>query len=180
MHAHHPLICVGVIGCTLWLGPPLPAQGVPGAPPTFSVTQEGAEQAAPALAGTSQVTVPPLERVVSLDLRDVTLKTALKEIDRQANLHLAYSPRLVPVGRHVTIRKDSATVKEALSELLRGTEVIPVVTAAGNVMLVRTEAKKAAPVAAEGVVWGRVVDSATAKPLEGAVVSVKGTTLTTK
>ncbi len=180
MHAHHPLICVGVIGCTLWLGPPLPAQGVPGAPPTFSVTQEGAEHASPALAKASPATVPPLERVVSLDLRDVTLKTALKEIDRQANLHLAYSPRLVPVGRHVTIRKDSATVKEALSELLRGTEVIPVVTAAGNVMLVRTEAKKAAPVAAEGVVWGRVVDSATAKPLEGAVVSVKGTTLTTK
>jgi TonB-linked SusC/RagA family outer membrane protein len=124
--------------------------------------------------------VPPLERVVSLDLRDVTLRTALKEIDRQANLHLAYSPRVVPVDRHVTIRKDSATVKEALSELLRGTEVIPVVTSAGNVMLVRTEAQRAAPVAAEGVVWGRVVDSATAKQLEGAVVSVKGTSLTTK
>jgi TonB-linked SusC/RagA family outer membrane protein len=116
---------------------------------------------------------------VSLDLRDVTLRTALKEIDRQANLHLAYSPRLVPVNRHITIRKDSATVKEALSALLEGTEVIPVVTDAGNVMLVKSEPKKAARATVEGILWGRVVDSTTGEPLEGAVVNVKGTKLRT-
>jgi TonB-dependent SusC/RagA subfamily outer membrane receptor len=118
---------------------------------------------------------PPLERVVTLDLRDVTLESALEEINRQATLGLTYTPRVVPVNRKVTIQKRSISVREALAVVLSSTGVIAVVTEGRTVMLVRQDGAEAP--AAPGAVYGTVVDSATGDPVAHVLVTVKGTTL---
>jgi hypothetical protein len=61
----------------------------------------------------------PLERKVSLDLDDVRLNEALREINRQARLGLAYTPRVVPVNRRVTIREANISAGAALERVLR-------------------------------------------------------------
>ena len=148
-------------------GPPGSSAAANGSGASMSVGQQPAAAA--------------LDRMVSLDLRDVELNVALKEINRQANLGLAYSPRVVPVDRRVTIRGEHLTAGEALRAVLRGTGVEAVVSAAGTVMLVRrarTEERTSsadAPVAS--LVAGRVRDAATGKPLEYVLVSIVDSTI---
>lgn len=125
--------------------------------------------------------VSPLERRVSLDLHDVRLEAALEAVDRQAKLGLSYTARLVPLDRRVSITVDSATVREVLDRLLRGTGVQATVTEGGTVMLERhtDRREEAAPDTTErGAIYGRVVDSATSRPVVGAIVTVKGTPAT--
>ena len=126
--------------------------------------------------------VAPLDRYVTLDLRDVRLEVALAAIDKQAALELSYTPRVVPVDRLVSLRADSVTAREALRVLLRGTEVEAVMSAAGTVMLVRrpeAEAARRSPStsAVEGSVGGRVRDAATGRPLRYALVSISDSTV---
>ncbi|MBX6332611.1 MAG: TonB-dependent receptor plug domain-containing protein [Gemmatimonadaceae bacterium] len=162
----------------LGLNAPLVAQAaaVPGEP--TRPTAAGASSS-----GARQDTVGPLQRRVSLDLRDVSLNDALKEINRQARLALSYTPRVVPVDRRVTLHADSITAGEALERVLRGTMVDVRVTTSGVVMLVRRTPTDSAKVdrtsrrEQDGLVYGRVVDSVTARPIADAVVSVRGTAL---
>jgi TonB-linked SusC/RagA family outer membrane protein len=128
--------------------------------------------------GSRQAADSVLRHLVSLDMRDVPLKTVLDEIDRQARLGITYTPRIVPVSKRVTIHVDGVTAGDALMRVLQGTHVIPVITSAGTVMLVRQEEGAARPVERTGAVLVRVVDTTTAEPLAGAVVGVKGTNLT--
>jgi TonB-dependent SusC/RagA subfamily outer membrane receptor len=123
---------------------------------------------------------PPLDRVISLVLRDVRLEEALAEIAKRGAVELQYTSRVVPVDRHVTIAGEKMTVRDALGAVLNGTEVIPTVTAAGKIALVRqverrSEAGEGQP--AVGSISGRVVDSATRNGVVAAKVSVLGTTL---
>ncbi|MBX6330632.1 MAG: TonB-dependent receptor [Gemmatimonadaceae bacterium] len=115
---------------------------------------------------------PPLERTVSITLVDVRLDSALDAIARHAGVELQYTARVVPVTRRVTLRGDGITVREALETVLRGTGVAPEVSPTGAVMLVRRSGSLA-----DGEIVGRVTDSSTAEPLEGAVVTVRGTGL---
>jgi TonB-linked SusC/RagA family outer membrane protein len=107
-------------------------------------------------------------RKVSLDLRDVRLEAALDSIDRQARIGLQYSARIVPVERRITVRGDELSVEEALGQVLRGTDVEPVVTAAGAVLLVRRREQT-------GRIVGVVVDGGTGTPIMSAQVVVRGT-----
>ncbi len=144
------------------------------APPGGARVAGGAMQA---------VSTEPLERMVTLDLRNVRLNDALKEINRQARLGLAYTPRVVPVNRRVTIKGASISAGDALERVLRGTGVKAVVTEAGTVTLVKQERKAERQAereaAAIGAVEGFVVDVASKRPLGGAVVTIKGTNLQT-
>lgn len=124
-----------------------------------------------------QRNAPPLERTVSLDLRNVRLRAALDEIDRQAGLGLTYSPRVVPVDRVVSVHGKDMAVSKALAAVLRGTGVEAVVTSGGGVMLVKSEKKAERPAVVTGAVLGRVRDAESQRPLEGVTVSVKGTSL---
>lgn len=143
--------------------------GVAGSTGTTSITVP--------LGHAAQRKLPPLERTVSLDLQNVRLRTALDAIDRQAQLGLTYSPRVVPVDRVVSVRGKEITVARALAIVLRGTGVEAVTTSGGSVMLVKGEEKAERPPAVAGIVLGRVMDSETQRPLEGAIVSVKGTSI---
>ncbi|HEX6536182.1 MAG TPA: TonB-dependent receptor plug domain-containing protein [Gemmatimonadaceae bacterium] len=174
-------------GLVPWLVGPAAAQtGVPSAPPGTSAapTSGGTGESSAVAAGARPQSseTKPLERRVSLDLRNVTLKDALHAIDRQAHLGLAFTPRVVPVNRRVSVHSDSITAGEALERVLRGTGVKAVVTTSETVMLVKEESdRRDAEVDTTGhaAVLVRVVDTTTSKPIAGAVIGVQGTRLTT-
>ncbi|MBX6330578.1 MAG: SusC/RagA family TonB-linked outer membrane protein [Gemmatimonadaceae bacterium] len=121
-------------------------------------------------------TAPPMQRLVALDYSDVPLAVVLDEIDRQAQVALQYTPRTVPVERRVSIHVAGVTVGAALAELLHETDVEVATTPAGDILLVKRAARTRRHVA-DGVVTGRVVDSATSRPLAGALIAIEGTSL---
>jgi TonB-dependent SusC/RagA subfamily outer membrane receptor len=128
----------------------------------------------------------PLDRRVTLSLRAVQLLTAVREIDRQAGLHLNYSERVLPADARVTIIVDSVSARAALTKVLKGTGVVLRESAAGDLMLVRETRDATGDRTAEeprgattfGGVIVRVVDTVLSNPILGAAVGVKETKLT--
>ncbi|HEU4642102.1 MAG TPA: TonB-dependent receptor [Gemmatimonadaceae bacterium] len=126
--------------------------------------------------------VAPLRRTVTLALRGVPLVQAIQAIDQQADLRLAYTDRLPNLDKHVTIVATGMPAGEALARVLEGSGIEVRVTKKGQITLVRAERKRGQATMADsafGDVWGRVTDSVTARPIEGARVNVEGTALTT-
>jgi hypothetical protein len=139
------MIALGM-ALAFWLAAPVAGQEPPAnagraAPnPTTPSILTAPPGGARAAGGAMQVvSTEPLERMVTLDLQNVRLNDALKEINRQARLGLAYTPRVVPVDRRVTIKEASISAGDALERVLRGTGVKAVVTEAGTVTLVKQE-----------------------------------------
>jgi TonB-linked SusC/RagA family outer membrane protein len=174
------------VGIATWIGAPLAAQAkvpVSAAPPVDAPLSMPLS-AGPVQQGTVQASnadTSPLERRVSLDASNALLKDVLKEINRQARLGLAYTPRVVPTDLRVSIRATDITAKDALERVLRGTGVKVEMTGSGSVMLVKGSARRAeapADSARYGAVWGHVTDSATSQSLAGTLMGVKGTALT--
>jgi len=127
----------------------------------------------------TSVRTTPLDRVVTLELRDLTLDRALREIDRQASLGLTYTERVVPVERRVTLVARAMPAREALRRVLDGTGVRAELTDAGTVILVRApQLTPAAPPAGaadtvkRSTVAGMVTDAADGQPLVGATVTL--------
>jgi outer membrane receptor protein involved in Fe transport len=116
---------------------------------------------------------PVLRKRVSLDLIGSTIGQALKEITRQADLEISYSPGLIPIDQPVTVRAQDITVAAALTEVLEDVPVDVSVTVGGELALVRRtrQTMTAAPVDT-GDVAGRVTDRATGAPLAGATLTV--------
>jgi TonB-linked SusC/RagA family outer membrane protein len=158
---------LAVVGCVFGLAAPLAAQATAGTPEPAG---QG-ESPAPA-------EVRPLQRIVSLDLRDVPLGDALKKINRLARLGLAYSPHLVPLDRRVTIRVENITAGEALQRVLDGTGVRAQETSAGTVFLVKDD-QSAAPSAHQGTgfITGQVSDTAAHQRLSGVQVILRNSSL---
>lgn len=77
----------------------------------------------------------PLERRVSLHVRDVALRDALDRVAALAKIRISYSGEVVPLDRRVSLARDSATVGELLQELLRGSAAEPVVIGDDHVVL---------------------------------------------
>lgn len=119
---------------------------------------------------------PVLRRRVSLDLSHGTIGQALKEITRQAELEISYSPRLVPLDRPISLHAEGISVAAALTEILLDVPVDVSVTAVGGLALVRRGQPSLAPPGVDtGAVTGEVRDSASGSPLAGATVFVEGT-----
>jgi len=126
----------------------------PPAPPAATV---------PTVGSAAQRESGALDRLVSLDLSDVALGAALHEIAAQGRVRLEYSSRIVPIEQRVTVHLTNVTVRTALIEVLRGTEVDLVATSAGTVLLVKRD---------PGWVGGYVTDSTTGRRIVGAVVTI--------
>lgn len=117
---------------------------------------------------------PVLRRRVSLDLTDATIGEALKEVTRQADLEISYSPRVVPLNRPVSLHAQGITVAAALTEILLDVPVDVSITAGGGLALV-PRSRAASVLADTGTVVGQVSDSANGFPIVGATVSIEGT-----
>ncbi len=119
---------------------------------------------------------PILSRRISLDLRGVTLESALAEISSASGLKLSYSKALVPLEKKVRLVAEEITVAGALSDLLFDVNVDILFTTSGQAVLVPRTNGLNAPVAV-GNIGGFVTDSATNSVIAGAAVVVEGTKL---
>lgn len=118
----------------------------------------------------------PLDRIVSLSVDRATLRTALDEVARRANVRIAYSGRVVPLDRRVSLRVDSMTVQWALQRLLRGTGASPRLDeSTGQILLVASPPSLDLRSALVSTVRGTVRGSGAAGPLEGVTVALAGT-----
>ncbi len=121
----------------------------------------------------------PLERRVTLNLRRVSLATALTEIDKQAKLGLSYSPLYVPLKRIVDIQLNNVTAEQALKHVLAGTDVKIVPVIKGRIALT-SDKKISEPRSADslsGSIQGHIIDGTTEVPIGGATIQVIGTNL---
>ncbi|HKG94104.1 MAG TPA: TonB-dependent receptor [Gemmatimonadaceae bacterium] len=89
----------------------------------------------------------PLDRVVSLQARDVSLRDALDRLSAAARVRFSYSAELLPLDRSVCVVRASVRVGDALADLLRGTAVEPVVAGADQVVLAPAAGPRAAAAA---------------------------------
>jgi hypothetical protein len=116
-----------------------------------------------------------LRRRVSLDLANVTLDEALKEITRQADLEISYSKALLPNSTSVSLHAQDITVTAALTEVLLDAGVDVAVARRGHLALVKRVVEASEPeVVDSGAIVGRVTDKATGTPIAGATVVVDG------
>ncbi len=115
-----------------------------------------------------------LQRRVSLDVSDVPLSVALRELARQARLDLGYNKALLPVGRTVSLHVREITVVAALTEVLLNSGLDVAVARGGQLVLVASGAATTQTQDA-GAVVGRVTDKKTGSVLAGATVVVDGT-----
>ena len=118
---------------------------------------------------------PVLQRRVTLNLRGVTIEDALRQITRQVDLEIAYSPRVVPLYHRVSLNAQNITIAAALAEILSGLRVDVSLTRAGGLALVRRQpgSGEQLPVDTAGM-EGQVRDSASGEPIPGATVTVDG------
>ena len=78
----------------------------------------------------------PLDRRVTVHLRDVALREALDRVAILADMRLSYSGDNLPLDRRVSISRDSALVSEVLAALLGPHDVEPRVVSTDHVVLV--------------------------------------------
>ena len=64
-----------------------------------------------------------LDRPARLDVREVTLEAALRELQRASGVAMAFSPDLLPPQPEITCECRSLTVRQALDRLLEGTDL---------------------------------------------------------
>jgi len=116
----------------------------------------------------------PLDDTVTIALERVSLKDALDEVARRAGVRIAYSRRVVPLERAVSVQLDAVPVRVALDRLLQGTGAVPRVDRSGQILLVSDRADARAS-RQTGSIAGTVRDAATGTPLPNARVALVGT-----
>src|SRR5215831_20317544 len=93
----------------------------------------------------------PLDRLITLHEREVSLRDALDRLAAAARVRLAYSADLLPLDRRVCAVYRSVAVGTALTELLEGVAVEPVAADSDRVVLAPMSATMAAAAAAPTV-----------------------------
>jgi iron complex outermembrane receptor protein len=139
------------------------------------------EAFAPASSGAAARWPVPLDRAVAFDARGVSLRVALDRLAASARIQISYSSELLPLTRRVEMSYDTITVGDALSELLRGTDAVPVVMTEARVVLTRSRIPRSPLLRASGgaqmmdrvVVTGNAV-ATRARPLSVGVEIIDG------
>lgn len=78
---------------------------------------------------------PPLDRALTFNARDVSLRDALDRLSAAARLRISYSAELLPLERRVCVSRQARTLGDVLADLLRDTQVEAVVAADDHVVL---------------------------------------------
>ena len=121
----------------------------------------------------------PLQRRISVHLRDVALRDALDRIALAARVRLSYSGENLPLDRLVSVSHDTITLGDLLDELLHAYPVQPLVVAADHIVIAPREATAAdtTPVGIalldRVVVTGSVI-GASERPLPVALDVIRG------
>jgi hypothetical protein len=116
--------------------------------------------------------LPALQRRVKIQFEDSDLEAALKRLMSVAGLPYTYNPELPGLRRRLSLNIDSVTVAEALLRVLRGSDIEPLISSAGEIVL------RAGPTAAPDIrVRGIVLDRTSGEPVAAARVELVGSTL---
>jgi hypothetical protein len=91
----------------------------------------------------SSTEVPNLDRVISVDLTDATLEEALNHVADKARLEIGYLQETVSGAKRVTLQSQSISVRTALREVLKGTNLRLVATTGEHLALLERTAPHA-------------------------------------
>jgi len=144
--------------------PPAAAQQLALAKPRFIATWVAAGQ--PDDASSAAI----LQRRGSVDLTDVPVSAALRDIASQARLDLSYNKLVLPVGRRVSLHAREITAVGALTEVLLNSGLDVAVSRTGQLALVR----RVAASVDTGAVVGVVTDKRTGGVIAGATIIAEG------
>ena len=86
----------------------------------------------------------PLDRRVSLHVRDISLRDALDRLSADARIRLSYASEAIPLDSRVCASFDSIPLGEAFALLLRGTQVLPISAGGQHVVLAPWESPDSA------------------------------------
>lgn len=152
--AVRPLAALGVAAGLALSRPAAGATPAQGAAPAACATDDP-----PPAASAGRGWPAALARTISFHAREISLRDALDRLAAVAGIRLSYSAELLPLGRRVCVSHDSVALGDALTELLRGTAVVPVVAGSDLVVLAPAPAAAAAaePPPQSVVVLDRVV-----------------------
>src|SRR5690349_1882604 len=78
---------------------------------------------------------PPLDRRISLHVRDISLRDALDRISTESSVRLSYTTETLPLDSRVCASFDSVALGSALALLLRETTVLPIAAGGDHVVL---------------------------------------------
>ncbi|HEY3133289.1 MAG TPA: TonB-dependent receptor [Gemmatimonadaceae bacterium] len=122
----------------------------------------------------------PLDRVVSLHARDISLRDALDRVSSIAQVKLSYTSESLPLDSRVCAAFDSIPLGEALGLLLRDTQVLPVTAGGEHVVLMPSQtpgsAQRVPRMLDRVVVTGSTIEGS-ARPLTVAMNVVSGAQL---
>jgi len=77
----------------------------------------------------------PLDRIVTVQLTDQSLRDALESVAMQAKLELSYSAELLPPDRRICVALERVSIGAVLETLLSGTTLRPVVIGSTQIVL---------------------------------------------
>ncbi|PYP14746.1 MAG: hypothetical protein DMD52_12840, partial [Gemmatimonadetes bacterium] len=86
---------------------------------------------------TGGTTVAPLRRTISLDLKDMSIRQALREIERHGGIEIAYGDDVLRARNRVSLQLEQITVQDAVVMALAGTGLEAFVSLRGTTILVR-------------------------------------------
>ncbi|MEI6456233.1 MAG: TonB-dependent receptor [bacterium] len=120
------------------------------------------------------------DRKISVELKDTSLREAIRIIGEIGNIYFSYNPATIPVGRRITFQTDEKTIREILNELLLKNGITWEVVESQVVLrpVNEKEIKSGKEIRAElprFTVSGFVKDSKSGEVLIGATIHVKGT-----
>ncbi len=107
----------------------------------------GAQERCEPIAAATQRWSPPLDRHVSVHVRQVTVGEALKRIATEAGVRLSYSEDLLPRERRSCLAFDDIAAGDALAALLRPLGLEPVVAGEDHVVLTPRKVEPVRPLA---------------------------------
>jgi len=117
-----------------------------------------------------------INRKINLDLKNVSLRKALKEIAMKTGFRLTYRGDIVN-GERITLITNNISVSDALSLVLEGTGLEYLVSKEGYLLISPIEMKE--ELLFQETVTGQVRDASNNESLPGVNIVVKGTTIGT-
>ena len=162
----HGLLTAFALGAALVFAP-VAALGAAQGPDADSLTTL---VAASTWVPTGGTTVAPLRRTISLDLKDMSIRQALREIGRRGGIEIAYGDDVLRARDRVSLQLEQIAVQDAVVLALAGTGLEAFVSLRGTTILVRA----GSAVAQGDSLTGRVTDT-TGASLAGVRISVVGT-----
>lgn len=146
--------------------------------------------------------IQALQRPISLDVEDVTLKYALQEVAQQGGFGLSYSPNLIPEQKRVSLHVEDGSVSEALRRLFEDSDHKVLISPREEIVIVRRQDREGSnpggseqedegiereiqartvqpPVPVQQTITGQVTDSQTGTSIPGVNVVVPNTSVGT-